>query len=327
MATTVPAPPVAPKQSRTRERVTALIPLVVLAVLVVIMTISQPSFLSVTGQRTLWETAAPILLLALGQTFVILTGGIDLSVAVLASLASVLLGLWLAPLGGLGLVLMLITVTAVGALNGLIVVVAQIPSFIVTLGAMGLWAGVALVLSGASAMPLSENFGVIGWVTDLRIAGVTASIVMAVGAVVVTSVLTRLLPRGQVLHAIGLAERATQMSGVRTRAAKVLAFALSGLFSALAGMVLSASQFSGSPTLATSLLLPTIAAVVVGGTAITGGVGGAWRTLVGALVIVVLRVGMGIVGVDPAYEQIVYGLVILGAVSLTLDRSRLGVVK
>jgi ribose transport system permease protein len=91
--------------------------------------------------------------------------------------------------------------------------------------------------------------------------------------------------------------------------------------------VLAASQFSGAPTLADSLLLPAIAAVVVGGTAITGGVGGPLRTLVGALLIVVLRTGMSVVGVDPSYEQIVYGVVIIAAVALTLDRGQLGIVK
>jgi ribose transport system permease protein len=102
---------------------------------------------------------------------------------------------------------------------------------------------------------------------------------------------------------------------------------LSGLFAGLAALLLSASQFSGSPTLADALLLPTIAAVVVGGSAITGGVGGPLRTLVGALIIAVLRVGLSVVGVDPSYEQIVYGAVVIAAVALTLDRSRMGVVK
>jgi ribose transport system permease protein len=91
--------------------------------------------------------------------------------------------------------------------------------------------------------------------------------------------------------------------------------------------MLAASQHSGGPTLAHTLLLPAIAAVIVGGTAITGGVGGAMRTVIGALIIVVLRVGLTAVGVDPSFEQIVYGTVIIAAVVLTIDRSRLGVVK
>lgn len=124
---------------------------------------------------------------------------------------------------------------------------------------------------------------------------------------------------------MGLAERAALMS--RTQRLRVLAFALSGLWAGLAAVVLAASQFSGAPTLADSLLLPTIAAVVVGGTAITGGVGGPLRTLVGVLLVVVLRIGMSVMGVDPSYEQIVYSVVIIAALALTVDRGRLSIVK
>lgn len=259
--------------------------------------------------------------------FVILTGGIDLSIAVQASLGSVLLGLWLPAMGPGAVVLMLVCIVCTGLLNGAITAYLQIPSFIVTLGTMGLWGGVALAISGASAVQISENYGVIGWVTDLRIAQVPVSVLMSVLAVLLTAAAMRFLARGRLLHAVGLAESATMMSGTRTPLVRIVAFGLAGLFAGLAAILLASTQFSGSPTLANSLLLPVIAAVVVGGTAITGGVGGALRTLVGALVIAVLRVGMGIVGVDPAFEQIIYGLMILAAVSFTLDRGRLSVVK
>jgi ribose transport system permease protein len=107
----------------------------------------------------------------------------------------------------------------------------------------------------------------------------------------------------------------------------VLVFAVSGLCAGISGLLLVARTFSGAPTLADSLLLPTVAAVVVGGTAITGGFGGLGRTFLGVLIITVLRVGLGIMGVDPSYEQISYGLVVIIAVALTLDRSKLLVLK
>ena len=153
------------------------------------------------------------------------------------------------------------------------------------------------------------------------------SVLLPVAAVLVVAAAMRYLSRGRVLHAMGLAEQATMMSGTRTRVVRVLAFGLAGLLVGFTAVLRSSTQFAGGPTLANSLLLPVIAAVVVGGTAITGGVGGPLRALVGALVIAVLRVGMGVVGVDPAFEQIVYGLMILAAVSLTLDRARLSIVK
>ncbi len=310
-----------------RGRLVSAVPVAVLVVLVLAVASRQPSFLGAASMRALLEGVAPLLLLALGQTFVILIGGIDLSVAVLASLGTVLLATWLPGAGPLAVLAALAATTLAGALNGAVSAYAQVPSFVVTLGAMGLWSGVALTVSGASTLSISEGYDTIFWLRDLRIAGVPASAVVAIAMVVLAAVLIRVLGNGRALHAMGLAERAALMSGSRTRRLRVLAFALSGLCAGGAAVVLAASQFSGAPTLADSLLLPAIAAVVVGGTAITGGVGGPLRTLVGALLIVVLRTGMSVVGVDPSYEQIVYGVVIIAAVALTLDRGQLGIVK
>ncbi|HTF53791.1 MAG TPA: ABC transporter permease [Pseudonocardia sp.] len=323
-ASQVPAAPAAPRLSR---RLIAVIPTAVLVLLVLLVASQRPSFLGPISLRTLLEGAAPLLLLALGQTFVILTGGIDLSQAVLASFGTVLLALWL-PIGGpAGALAVLVALTLAGTLNGLVCAYAQIPSFVVTLGTMGLWAGVALAVSGSSTISITKGYDTIFWLRDLRVAGLPVSALLAIGAVVLAAVLMKVLSRGRSLHAMGLAERAVQMSGTRTFRMRVLAFSLSGLCAGLAAMVLAASQFSGAPALADSLQLPSIAAVVVGGTLITGGIGGPLRTLVGALLVVVLRVGMSVAGVPPSYEQIVYGTVIVAAVALTLDRRRMDIVK
>jgi ribose transport system permease protein len=310
-----------------RERVVAAVPAAVLVLLVLAVASREPSFLGSASLRALLEGAAPLLLLALGQTFVILIGGIDLSVAVLASLGTVLLASWLPSAGVGGVLATLAATTLAGALNGAVSAYAQVPSFVVTLGAMGLWSGVALTLSGASTISITEGYDTIFWLRDLRVAGLPIAAVLAIVAVLVAAALMRVLANGRALHAMGRAERAALMSGARTPRLRVLAFALSGLCAGLASVVLAASQFSGAPTLADSLLLPAIAAVVVGGTAITGGVGGPLRTLVGALLIAVLRIGMSVMGVDPSYEQIVYGAVIISAVALALNRGHVGIVK
>jgi ribose transport system permease protein len=310
-----------------KDRVIAALPLIVLIALVGLVLLSQPSFLGAASVRGLLEGLAPILLLALGQTLVILTGGIDLSFAVVASLSTVLLALWLPEMGFWAVVLVPLLTTLSGVMSGAIVAIAQVPSFIVTLGAMGLWSGVALTLSGASTIRISDGYEAIGWISDLRVAGLPVSALLAIVLAIIVSVLFRTLSRGRALHAMGLAEKALLMSGSRTRLLRIGAFAASGLFAGLAGLVLASSQYSGGPTLGDTLMLPAIAAVVIGGTAITGGVGGPMKTLVGALIIIVLRVGLSAMGVDPAYEQIFYGAIIIGAVVLTIDRSRLGVVK
>jgi ribose transport system permease protein len=309
------------------RRVIAALPVAVLIVLVLVVTAKEPTFLGIRSIRTLLDGAAPILLLALGQTLVILTGGIDLSVAALASLGTVLLAKWLPGMGPGAILAMLLALTVAGLVNGLACAYLQVPSFIVTLGAMGLWSGVGLTISGASTISISDGYDAIGWIREQRVAQLPASFVLAAVITVLAAVVMRAFTRGRLLHALGLSERAVLMSGVRTPRVRVLAFALSGLCSGLAALLLASSQFSGSPTLADALLMPAIAAVVVGGSAITGGVGGPMRTLVGALIIAVCRVGLSAIGVPPSYEQIVYGTVVIAAVALTLDRSRIGVVK
>lgn len=310
-----------------KGRAVSILPLAVLVVLVLIVTSQQPNFVGIASVRGLLESMAPILLLALGQMFVILTGGIDLSFAVTASFGTVLLALWIPELGALGVLAMLATTTLIGFINGFVIAKAQIPSFIATLGALGLYSGLGLAISGASTIRISTGYEAIGWITDLRVAQLPLSALLVIVVAIVISVAMRVLASGKSFHAIGLAEKALLMSGGSTVRIRILAFTLCGLFSGLAGVMLAASQRSGGPTLADSLQLPAIAAVVIGGTAITGGVGGAIKTLIGALIIVMLRVGLSAVGVDPSFEQIVYGVVIIAAVVLTIDRSRIGVVK
>jgi len=325
--TTATSPAVRMRTMPSRQTLLAALPSIMLIALVLAISVRQPTFLGPISLRTLAESAAPIALIAIGQTFVILTGGIDLSIAVLTSLGTVLLATWIDSLGVPGIVLMVAAISTAGLLNGAIAAYAQVPSFVVTLGAMGLWSGVALAISGASTISIGENYSLIGWLTSVRVGGLALSVYLTLVLAVVIALGIKFLARGKALHSIGLAESAALMSGLRTRRVRLLAFAASGFCAALAAIVLSSSQYSGSPTLADALLLPAIAAVVVGGSAITGGIGGPLRTLIGTLVIGVLRVGMSALGVDPAYEQVVYGAVIIGAVGLTLDRSRIGVVK
>mgnify|MGYP001115963911 FL=1 len=132
---------------------------------------------------------------------------------------------------------------------------------------------------------------------------------------------------GRYSAAIGAGEPAAYASGVKVDRQKVIAFVLSGACAALAGIVLVGRLASGSPTLASELLLPSIAAVVVGGTPGTGGVGSIWRTLVGALIISVVRIGMTFLGVNIFAQNIVFGVVLVAAVAITIDRSKIPIVK
>jgi ribose transport system permease protein len=309
-----------------RKRVLAVAPIVVLIALILGVSSMAPRFLTVGSMRVLGEEASVILLLALGQTLVILMGGIDLSNAALASLATVLLAIWL-PLWGVGAVLAVLGLCAVaGGVQGYIHTKAQIPSFIVTLGGMGLWSGLALTISGASTIVVREGYEVVGWMTG-RIYGIPTSVVLAGLVLLVVGLAVRNLPTGRRVYAIGVAEPVSLLSGIRVARVKTAVFAFSGFCAGLTALLLVSRLKSAGPTAADALLLPGIAAVVVGGTAITGGLGGVGRTAIGALILTVLRVGMNLMGVDAAYQQIVYGVLIVVAVAATIDRSKLNIVK
>ncbi|MBS45710.1 MAG: inner-membrane translocator [Nocardioides sp.] len=311
---------------RASERVASFMPVIALVALVAALAGADPGFLTERSLVAVANTAAPLAVLACGATLVVLCGGIDLSIAAMCSLSSVLLALWLPDLGGLTAFAVVGVAGAVGALQGLVHVFFRIPSFVVTLGGMSIFSAVALVVSNAGTVPVVDN-GPIRW-ANMYVAGrVPTSVVVAVGLIAAIALVVRLTPIDSCLKATGYSESAARLAGIHVDLVKIGAFAASGACAGLAAVLLVSRNFSGSPTMADSLLLPAVAAIVVGGTAITGGHGGVWRTLAGALVVTLLRVGLSTVGVPSAYEQILYGTVIVLAVALTLDRSKVLTIK
>jgi ribose transport system permease protein len=308
------------------SRLTSFMPVIALVALVVALAIADPGFLTERSLTAVINTAAPLAVLATGATIVVLCGGIDLSIAALASLSSVFLALWLPTLGGLSTLAVVGVAAAIGALQGTLHVVLRIPSFIVTLGGMSVFAAIALVVSSAGTVPVTDDTA-ISW-ANLYVAGrVPTAVVVAVVLVAVLALLIKVTPLDSYIKATGFSEAAARLGGVPVDAVKIGAFAVSGGCAGLAAVLLVARNYSGSPTVADSLLLPAVAAIVVGGTAITGGHGSLWWTLAGALVVTLLRVGLSTVGVSSAFEQILYGAIIIVAVALTLDRSKVLVIK
>ena len=300
-------------------------PLLALLALLGAVGVAAPSFLSVDSLAVLADESSVILLLATAQTLVILLGGIDLSMAALAALASVLIALSLPGLGWVGVMGTLALTTLLGAFQGFVHARAQLPSVIVTLAGLGIWSGVALAIAQAT-IPVTEGHAAVAWLEGSSL-GVPHAFAFAAAALGALAAALRWLPLGRHIRAIGLNPQVALLSGVRVWRVKLIVFALTGLFSGLAGMLMVARTYSGSPTAADSLLLPSIAAVLIGGTAMTGGVGGLARTLVGTLAITVLRVGIAAAGVDPAFEPIAYGVLVVLVVALTTDRSGVSIAK
>ena len=301
-------------------------PVLVLVILALILAYFRPSFLSLYSLSVLAGESSVIMLLATGQTLVILLGGIDLSMAALASLSSVIIAIWLPPAGVFGIAGALLLTTTIGAAQGYIHAKGQIPSFVVTLAGLGLWSGVALLISHAGVPVPRDAYQVVGWL-HRSVLHVPAAFLFSAAGLLGALWAVRVLPFGRYLRAIGMGESAALLSGTPVVRVKVIAFAIAGVFSGLAGVLIVARTHTGHPTIAQNLLLPSIAAVVVGGTAITGGFGGLGRTFAGVLIVTILRVGIAVVGVDPGYEPLAYGVLVVAAVAFTIDRSKTGIVK
>ncbi len=308
------------------QRLTSLMPVIALLALLAALTIADPDFLTQRSLTAAVRTSAPLVVLAAGATLVVLCGGIDLSIAALCSLSTVFFAMWLPDLGGLTTVAVIAAAGAIGAVQGLAHVLLRIPSFIVTLGGLSIFSSVALVISDAGPIRIVDRDAT-KWLT-LYLGGVVP-MAFFVALIVVTAIalVLKFTPVQSWITATGYSESAARLAGTPVDLVKVAAFTVSGACAGLAAVMLVSRNFSGSPTMADNLLLPAVAAIVVGGTAITGGHGSVWRSLVGALVITLLRVGLPIVGVPSAYEQILYGAIIVAAVALTLDRSKVLIIK
>jgi ribose transport system permease protein len=303
------------------------LPLATLTVLILLVGTAQPSFLQPGTLIELASDTAVLFILATGVTFVIMLGGIDLSIQSMASLASVIVSLTITRLGYGSFLLAIVIGAIAGLLSGIVHVRLKIPSFIATLAMGGVLFSAALVISKERSITLDESGRAYqGWITGHAF-GLPNVIFIGLLVLAGAHVVQAHTQFGRYSAAIGAGEPAAYASGVKVGRQKIFAFVLSGTFAALAGVVLAGRLASGSPTLAAELLLPSIAAVVVGGTAITGGVGSIWRTLVGALIISVVRIGMTFLGVNIFAQNIVFGAVLIGAVAITIDRTKIPIVK
>lgn len=310
---------------QVRRQVGRFMPVIILAVLLALLSLRNRDLLSVDSLLTMADTAAPLIVLGTGATLVILCGGIDLSIGSLASLSAVLTALWLPAFGGRVVVPVVAVAALAGFVQGVVHIAGRVPSFIVTLGGLSLWSGLALAFSGARTIPVTD-LGALGWAFTTWW-GLPSATLLAVGLVALLGAAMRATPFGRWISAVGHAETAARLAGLPVDRVKVAAFTASGACAGFAGVLLVARTYSGAPTLGDSLLLPAVAAVVVGGTAITGGHGGLVKTVLGAFVVVLLRVGLSLIGVDAGFEPIFYGVLIIIAVSVTIDRSKVAVMK
>ncbi|MET9534143.1 substrate-binding domain-containing protein [Streptomyces sp. NPDC006649] len=295
-----------------------------LVVLVVAMSLLSGDFLTTQNLLNVGVQAAVTAILAFGVTFVIVSAGIDLSVGSVAALSATVLA-WTATSEGIpvwiAVILAVATGIACGLVNGVLISYGKLPPFIATLAMLSIGRGLSLVISQGSpiAFPgsvssLGDTLG--GWLP-------VPVIVMIVMGLITALILARTYI-GRSMYAIGGNEEAARLSGLRVKRQKLAIYALSGLFAAAAGIVLASRLSSAQPQAADGYELDAIAAVVIGGASLAGGVGKASGTLIGALILAVLRNGLNLLSVSAFWQQVVIGVVIALAVLLDTLRRRAG---
>lgn len=297
-------------------------PLLGLICLIIIVSVLNPSFLEPLNILNLLRQVAINALIAFGMTFVILTGGIDLSVGAILALSSALTAGMI--VSGLDPILAILVGSILGAVmgmvNGLLITKGKMAPFIATLATMTAFRGLTLVytkgnpITGLGDNQLFQLFGR-GYFLGIPVPAVTMIITFAILYIVLHKT-----PFGRKTYAIGGNEKASLISGIKVPRVKILIYSLSGLLAALAGAILTSRLNSAQPTAGTSYELDAIAAVVLGGTSLSGGKGRIFGTLIGALIIGTLNNGLNLLGVSSFYQMVVKGIVII--IAVLLDRKK-----
>ena len=279
-----------------------------------LLSILSPFFLTSSNLLNVMEQTAINAVIAVGMTFVILSAGIDLSVGSIAALSGVVLANRLQAGWPLALAILagLLTGALCGLFSGLLITRGKLPPFIATLGMMSVCRGAALLFT--DGRPISGFDESLRWLSTGRILGVPVPVLLTILLYGVAIVLLNRTRFGRYVYAIGGNEEATRLSGVAVGFHKTLVYILSGVTAALASVLLTARLNSAQPIAGMMYELDAIAAVVIGGTSLTGGLGTLGGTLIGALTMGVLRNGLNLLGISSFLQQIVIGLVIIAAV-------------
>ncbi|MBV7397183.1 ABC transporter permease [Mameliella sediminis] len=310
------------------ERIKPHLPWITLLILVVIVGIADANFLRPQNLVSMVADIMPLFIMALGLTFAIYIGGIDLSAQSVANMTTVVATVTLPTLGIGAAVVCILGGLVVGALSGFITTKLLVPSFVSTLAVGGVAYSTAQYLSGQRALYMDATLrdASFGWMVGESF-GIPHEIF--VGAILLLAMLfvQSRTTFGRALKAVGAGELAAVASGLNVTRIKIMAFALSGMLAAIAGLLFSVKLSGGAPTLANGFLLPAIVAVLVGGTPLTGGVGGVVNTLIGTLIVAVIRASMLYFEIDATMQQMVFGIILIVAIALTIDRSKLRIVK
>jgi ribose transport system permease protein len=334
-ASTVTAPAPQSQQSPTkvtgsvskflRAKVQQSLAFATLVALLVFFSFANSAFFTWSNLSGILLSTAVIGILALGTTFVIITGGIDLSIGTGMTLAAVMTGIFLVNLQlpfAVGVLGGIATGALMGLINGVNIAMLKLPPFIATLAMMLIAQGLALVISGVRPIYFSDVEGFKEIALGTLIPGLPNAVLILFGLALVAYLILSKSILGRYTFALGSNEEATRLSGVDTRRWKILIYTLSGVFTGIAGVVIASRLDSAQPQLGSGYELQAIAAVIIGGTSLLGGRGSILGTLIGALIMSVLINGLRIMSIQTEWQNVVVGAVILVAVFSDALRQR-----
>lgn len=290
--------------------------LIVMALVIAYFSYRSLRFSTPENLQTILVASAPFALIALGQTLVILTGGIDLSVGSIIAVAAMTSAS--VAKGGHGVVLTVLSAVLVGllvgAINGVLVSRINVPPFIATLGTLTAGSGVAYVIGGGAPINgLPQSFGNIA---NTTVIGLQIPVIVMIVGVIALGVIMRRTSYGMRVYAVGGNRAAAEIAGVNARRVLFSVYAISGLLAGLSGVMLASRVISGPPDLGSGYELDAIAAVVIGGASLMGGRGTVWGTALGLFLIQTLNNGLDILIVPAYWQSVIKGVLIVAAVAV-----------
>lgn len=298
--------------------------LIGLIILTVVLTFMSDKFLTVNNIMNIARQSSINALLAIGMLLPILTAGIDLSVGSILALSIMTMGIVSVTMGMspvLGIIVCLAVGAAFGLLNGLLLTKLRLPHpFISTLGTMNIARGIALIITAAA--PIAGFPYLIQYFGREFIGPIPVSFLLVIGVYIVFHVFLTRTQTGRYIYAIGGNKEAAHLSGINVDRVLIIVYTISGLMAGLAGLVMVGRVNSAFPLAGLSYELDAIAAVIIGGASFFGGVGTVWGTLIGAMIIAVLRNGLNLLNVPADFQMAVIGIVIIAAVYVDVLRQR-----
>ncbi|OXS79438.1 ABC transporter permease [Domibacillus enclensis] len=298
--------------------------LIGLIILTVVLTFLSDKFLTVNNLMNIARQSSINALLAIGMLLPILTAGIDLSVGSILAISIMTMGIVSVNMGMspvLGIIVCLAVGAAFGLLNGLLLTKLRLPHpFISTLGTMNIARGIALIITAAA--PIAGFPYLIQFLGREFVGPIPVSFLLVIGVYIVFHIFLTRTQTGRYIYAIGGNKEAAHLSGINVDRVLIIVYTISGLMAGLAGLVMVGRVNSAFPLAGLSYELDAIAAVIIGGASFFGGVGTVWGTLIGAMIIAVLRNGLNLLNVSADFQMAVIGIVIIAAVYVDVLRQR-----